>query len=271
MKYYTLYNGHDYIVKRKKCENIFTFDIETTSVVKLDDKIYPAIEYDKFTDDEKERAMSLSCMYIWQFGIDDKVYFGRTWNELKDFLITIESENPYKKIIYIHNLSFEFQFLRNIFKFKNVFARKKRHVIRCELEDYNVELRCSLTLSNIRLAKLSSTYHLSVQKLEGDLDYSVIRNSKTRLTARELKYCENDCLVLYEYIKFEKENNKKIPMTFTGHVREKLKDSLDNSYKNKLRKQINIEPIIYNRMVECFAGRIYARKLVLYRESNKKC
>ena len=174
MKYYTEFKDHNFIIKRKECQNIFTFDIETTSIVKLDDKIYPAIEYDKFTEDEKERAESLSCMYIWQFGIDDKVYFGRTWNELKDFLVTIDSMCPFKKIVYIHNLSFEFQFLRNIFTFKNVFARKKRHVIKCTLEDLNFELRCSLMLSNVSLAKLSDVYKLKTEKLVGDLDYSLI-------------------------------------------------------------------------------------------------
>ena len=44
------------------------------------------------------------------------------------------------------------------------------------------------------------------EKLVGNLDYDLIRNSKTELTEKELKYCENDCLVIYEYIKKELEN-----------------------------------------------------------------
>lgn len=50
-------------------------------------------------------------------------------------------------------------------------------------------------------------------------------------------------------------------MTFTGHVRNDLKSKLDKKYKFKMQKEIDSDPIIYNRLVECFAGRIYTRKL----------
>lgn len=78
-------------------------------------------------------------------------------------------------------------------------------------------------------------------------------------------YCENDCLVLYYYIKFEKETNKKVPITFTGHVRNDLKSKLDKKYKFKMQKEIDSDPVIYNRLVECFAGRLYTRKLGVFR------
>ena len=47
------------------------------------------------------------------------------------------------------------------------------------------------------------------QLQEGNLDYSLIRNSKTILSDKELAYCENDCLVVYEYIKKELEKKEK--------------------------------------------------------------
>lgn len=238
-------------------DTIFTFDIETTSLIKFNDKFYPSTFYDTLSEKEKEQTKSYSFMYIWQMGIDDKVYFGRTWKELRTFLNSINSGYSKKKICYIHNLSFEMQFLRNEFEISKVVARKQRHPMKCEIEEFNFELRCSLVLSNISLAKLSSTYHLKTEKMVGDLDYSLIRNSKTRLNMRELGYCENDCLVLYEYIKLERELNKKVPLTFTGHVRNALKDKIDLTHKIKVRNQTSNNPIVYNRLCQSFAGRLH--------------
>ena len=169
-----------------------------------------------------------------------------------------------KKIIFVHNLSFEFQFLRNIFHFKNVVARKSHKVMKCEIEEFNFEFRCSLYMSNLALEKLPKVYGLDVEKKTGDLDYFKIRHSETEITEEELKYCENDCLVVYKYIlkELEKyETVKNIPLTSTGHVRRELRDKimLDFKYKNKTKKAINTDGHIYNLMLQAFAGRIYSR------------
>ena len=115
----------------------------------------------------------------------------------------IEANCHYKKYVFIHNLSFEFQFLKCHFKFVDVLARKSRKVMRCRFEKYNIELRCSYMMSNCALKYLPNLYKLPVEKLICDLDYTKIRNDKTILTSEELKYCENDCLVVYYYIKEE--------------------------------------------------------------------
>ena len=89
MLYWTSYTTHKEDVRgiRKKFDNnIYTFDIETTSYLSLNGKNYPNMEYLKFSDDEKDASVKCSLMYIWMFGINDTVYYGRTWNELKDFL-----------------------------------------------------------------------------------------------------------------------------------------------------------------------------------------
>lgn len=262
MKHYSEWIPHKskIVGKRKKVDNnIYTFDIETTSYFTLNGVQYNAIEYDSLSDKEKEEAVKRSCMYIWMLGINDSVYYGRTWDELKDFITRISSHIPEKKIIFIHNLAFEFQFLYSVFEMENVFARKSHKVIKCELKNYNIELRCSYFMSNAKLEKLPKIYNLPVKKLVGDLDYSKIRHSKTILTDEELGYCENDCLVLYYYILFELktyERVDKIPITSTGHVRKELKDltRLDYSYKAKVRKSINTDPHIYNLLIATFMG-----------------
>ena len=159
----------------------------------------------------------------------------------------------------MHNLSFEFQFLRNIFNFKNVLARKSHKVMKCQLEEFNFEFRCTYYMSNLKLEKIPSVYKLDVEKLVGNLDYSKIRHNDTKLTEKELKYCENDCLVVYKYLKKEietYETSKNVPLTSTGHVRRELKEYVSKNwdYKANVKRAINIDGHIYNLLLECFAG-----------------
>lgn len=184
---------------------------------------------------------------------------GRTWQEFKKFLDKLERFIPEKKIIFIHNLSFEFQFLKGVFNFTDVLARKSHKVMRCSFEDYNIELRCSYIMSNCALEYLPKLFNLPVEKLVGNLDYTKLRTPATKLTDDELKYCENDCLVIYNYIIEELKTYitvDKIPLTSTGHVRRELKDIVmnDYNYRNKVRRAINTDPHIYNILQDAFAG-----------------
>lgn len=274
MIYWKEYIGHipDLKGKRKVYDNtIYTFDIETSSFLILNGKQIPAIDYLKLSKIEQENCIFMSNMYIWMLGINENVYYGRTWNELYAFLLRIEHwGTDKKKTIFVHNLPYEFEFLRNKFKVKNVFARKSRKVMKFELEEFNFEFRCSYMMSNSSLEKLPSIYGLDVKKLVGNLDYNLLRNSKTNLTEKELEYCENDCLVVYKYIQKELETYetvKGLPLTSTGHVRKELKEKIikDYPYRNKVRRSINTDGHIYNLLIKAFAGRLYSCKLDLCR------
>ena len=272
MEYWNKYLGHKLNLqgKRNKYDNnIYTFDIETTSYLILNGKQIPAIDYLKLSKEEQESCLFQSNMYIWMFGINEKIYYGRTWDELKKFFERIEFfTNECQKYVYVHNLSFEFQFMRNAFKFKNVFARKSRKPIMFKLQDYNFNFRCTLSMSNCALEKLADIYKLPIKKLTGNLDYYKIRNSKTELittelTTQELAYCENDCLVVYEYIKKELEEYKtlkNIPLTSTGHVRKELKELTDKNYKYKwqVKRSINTDGHIFNLLQDAFQRRLHA-------------
>lgn len=191
MIYWDKYKGHkpEILGKRKKFDNtIYTFDIETSSYLILDGKQYNASFYLSLDKKQQEKCLKQSTMYIWQFGINDKIYYGRTYQELKKFLVKINKyTNNIKKYIFIHNESFEFEFLQNIFEFKNVFARKSHKPIKSELVNLNFELRCTLTMTNLALKKLPKVYGLNVDKKVGDLDYSKIRHSETELSEKELR------------------------------------------------------------------------------------
>lgn len=262
MIYWTNYINHtpDIVGIRKKVDNnIYTFDIETTSYLILDGEIINAFDYLKLKLADRDRCLKCSNMYIWQFGINDIVYYGRTWEELKMFLDKLDNNIKERKIVFVHNLSFEFQFLKGVFSFEEVTARKSHKVMTALMKDYNIMFKCSYMMSNVLLSGLPKLFKLPVDKKVGDLDYYKLRHSKTPLTDKELGYCEYDCLVVYHYIKRELETYErvdKIPTTSTGKVRRELKEITikDYKYRRLVNKAINTDPHIYNLLTEAFMG-----------------
>ena len=259
MKYWTDYNGHDPKIKGKIDNTIYSFDIETTSYLDLAGKQIPASDYLQLDEDDREASIPKATMYIWMLSVDETVYYGRTWKEFVQFLDKLEKNCNKRKIIFVHNLSFEFQFFCTQLKIKEVMSRTSRKVMTCTLADYNIQFRCSLYMTNVKLAKLPEIFGLTVEKMVGDLDYSKMRHSLTPLTDKELGYCEHDCLVIYEYIKTELltyDRVDKIPITSTGKVRKELQKLVmkDMKYRRIVRESINTRPSVYNMLIEAFAG-----------------
>ena len=262
MLYWRRYKGHKakIVGSRKKYDsNIYTFDIETSNYLKIGDRIIAGSKYLELTEDEKKEVEYHASMYIWMLGINDDVYYGRTWDELKSFLHIIDSYIPEDKYFFIHNLAFEFQFLKGVFEFKDVSARKSRKVMTARMADYNIIMKCSYMMSNCALAGLPKLFNLPVEKKVGDLDYDLIRNSQTELTDTELGYCEYDCLVVYYYILEEcktYEDVKHIPTTSTGHVRRELYDLVlkDFKYRRIVSKAVNTNPHVFNLLQDAFMG-----------------
>lgn len=203
------------------------FDIETTSFYRRGNVQYSYADTLEITRKAPETKFEkCAIMYVWQLGINGVIVMGRTW---KEFLSVCESicgllglnENR-RLIIYVHNLAYEFQFLRTLFTWTKVFAIDERKPIYAITSKY-IEFRCSYLLTGYSLAKLGE--HLQkykVQKLVGDLDYSKIRHSQTPLTDKEIGYCVNDIKVVMSAITEKIENEggiTNIPLTKTGYVR----------------------------------------------------
>ena len=201
---------------KTKCEYLnieSAFDIETTSTIYNGEKS--------------------AFMYVWMFGIGygNDVFYGRTWEE---FLSLCELLGAYfdlhenkRLITYVHNLGYEFQFMRKFFNWEGVFSIDERKPIKA-LCDMGIEFRCSYILSGYSLASLAKnlTTH-RVKKMEGDLDYELIHHHETELTEKEWCYCENDIVVVNAYINEQIAQYKlitKIPLTNTGRVREYVKN-----------------------------------------------
>ena len=185
------------------------------------------IETSSFRDPyERKHAL----MYSWAICINGTTILGRTWNEFLSLCSDIQDFfelDPDKKIliIYVHNLGYEFQFLRKriIWETGKVFSIKERRPIYA-LSSFGIEFRCSYILSNYSLAYIGSELltKYKVTKKVGLLDYSKVRHPWTPLTPDEIKYQLDDVRVVTSYIQEKIENDGSIvniPLTNTGYVR----------------------------------------------------
>ena len=189
-----------------------SFDIETSSFYQ-----------DDYHSPENKRAI----MYIWMFGIGDLVTYGRTWGEFKSFLTVLSTvlnlSSDCRLPVYVHNLPYEWQFIRKHFQWSEVFFLEDRKPVRARVG--GIEFRCSLKLSGGKsLANVArDLQHYKIEKKVGDLDYNLIRTPITPLTEKELGYCEYDIRCVNAYIaeKIQQDGDvTRIPMTNTGYVRE---------------------------------------------------
>lgn len=172
-----------------------------------------------------------ALVYVWMFGIESEVIYGRT---LDDFKSMCDMLNSYlvganqRLYVYIHNYKYDFQFIKTFFNWDEVFAKSRREILYTRWG--NIEFRDSLALSGgTSLAFIGR--HLkdkTYQKMVGDLDYSLLRTPITPLTDLELGYCENDIRVLVQYIRekiVSDGNITKIPYTNTGYVRNYVRNA----------------------------------------------
>ena len=98
------------------------FDIETSSFYKSGDNYLSYEQYVKLG----VKLEKCSCMYVWQFGINGYCIVGRTWEEFTEMMETISDylqlSEDRRLIVYVHNLAYEFQFIRNRFTWNKVFS-----------------------------------------------------------------------------------------------------------------------------------------------------
>ena len=192
--------------------NLSAFDIETTR--------------DPDTDQ--------SFMYIWMWGFEGiGVLLGRTWEELQEAMARVREQiRDTTLVVLVHNLSFEFQFLRYFHEWRpeEVFAVRPRKVARAYMGD-SFEFRCTYLHTNMSLDLWTSKMQVEHKKLDGvEFDYEKMRYPDTPMTDAELAYCCNDVLGCMEAYRAELDRDgdylSTIPMTSTGYVRRDVKRAM---------------------------------------------
>lgn len=262
--------------KLRKYKNVITaFDIETTRITQF----MPIEKYEKNKETgelivKKEEA---TIMYHWQFAVGTyAVITGRTWDEFLSMCkyITSQLESEETVVIYVWNLSYEFQFLSGIYHFQpeEVFAVKSRKILKCTMFDEKLEFRDAYLQTNMSLAVACNKFNVEHGKLSGELfDYNKLRFPWTPLTEYEVHYCINDVLATVEIIEAELKRDMDtlytIPLTSTGYVRRDAKQAMRSVNKTWLKSLMpNYE--VYKLLREAFRGgdthasRFFAGKLL---------
>ena len=203
-----------------------------------------------------------AVMYIWQWAFGDTVVIGRTWEEFSDLQQRIIKSLPegYWLVVYVHNLSYEFQFLKGIYTFTEgeVFAIASRKVVKCDMFG-RFEFRCSYKLTNMSLGQFTSRMKVEHVKLSGDeYDYSKVRYWFTELDPEEMQYCINDVAGLVEAVNAlmlrDGDNLSTIPLTSTGYVRRDAKRAMKAGTHHSAMQDMMPDLEVYTALREAFRG-----------------
>lgn len=209
--------------KVRYVEHMAAFDIETSS----------------YTDEGEKRAV----VYSYALAIDDTIRYARSADDFFPMLEKIADEMELslnrRLVVYVHNLAYEWQFIKHYMQWDSAFAiASERRIVRA-VSTLGFEFRCSYVLTNKPLAAVGKD--VGVRKMVGDIDHTLIRNSITPLSDEEMGYIDNDVRILIEFERqalaqeggtIEQALNS-IPITKTGYVRRRMREVAlaDPSYK----------------------------------------
>ena len=220
--------------KKKYYKDFITFDIETTNIKRLQQ----------------------SVMFLWAVHISGHTVFGRTWKDFRKFCHYMNKHASAKVVCFVHNLSFEFQYLRSVLDFgeDNVFLLDQRKVLKatCNM----IEFRCSYLLTNMNLSLFLKTMNVKNQKLK--YNYNKYRYPWSKLTLLDYRYNGNDVIGLYQalkrYLEINGDDVITTPMTSTGYVRRDIKRVLKEEYNQEHLRRIQPDLNLMKWLREAFRG-----------------
>lgn len=226
-------------------EHLAAFDIETSS----------------YMDEGEKRAV----VYSYALAIDDTIYHTRSADEFFPLLEKIAAEMELsldrRLVIYVHNLAYEWQFIKHYMTWESAFAiSSDRRIVRA-VSKLGIEFRCSYVLTNKPLAAVGKD--VGVQKMVGDIDHTLIRNSITPLSDEEMGYIDNDVRILIEFERqaLAQEGGsieqalRSIPITKTGYVRRRMrKAALADPEYEQLISELTLTEETYTLARHSFQG-----------------
>lgn len=219
-------------------DDIFNLDYEEERVFESNPKKWVRylniiVSWDTETTSFIHNGEKVGYCYVWAMKIGNNIVTGRYLTEFAELCHKISVAydlGPARRLIFwVHNLGFDFQFVRKYLTFSRVFAMDRYKPIKA-LTDCGIEFRDSYILTNSSLAQVAKSLSTANElcKLKGDLDYDLMRHSETTITAKEWEYIYNDVRIVWQLIKERMADEDgimtKIPMTSTGYVRRHVKN-----------------------------------------------
>lgn len=231
--------------------------------------------FDIETSSYKKGINKYATMYLWSLCINGSTIVGRDWVEFTEIIEIIAKAfhtSDTAIIIYVHNLGYEFQFMKKWFDWDEVFAVKERKPIHATMTN-GIEFKCSYILSNYALEYIGDNllHKYPVVKDVGALDYSKLRHSKSHILPNEIWYNVHDVQIVTSFIQEKLENEGDIytlPLTNTGYVRqfcrefcftqmqkdEKLIKKIKAQYKERMKSLKICSVCEYDQLKAAFGG-----------------
>lgn len=229
--------------------------------MRFNGSLFGVLDIETSTLEENNEPLSVWLAYgvFNLYRVDNKTkvksFRFREWQELTtafDFMRTKLGDR--KTIIYVHNLSYDIDYLfKNVARPKTILSNSSHGIISAVLEDYDfLEFRCSYKLSGMSLAKIGKS--LGYPKLHSDYRFIL---PEDEVTAAEWDYCDRDCDVVAKYVvsvilpEFKRLQN--IPLTKTGRVRKTFARHYAETEAKPLWDTLPPEDC-YEAMLNAFAG-----------------
>lgn len=225
----------------------WTFDIETTTLIT--------------GIDEKGQPIRNAIVWSGQF------FDGTDYIQTRSLFDTIKRlklieddnrDNPYKIVVFVHNLSYEFQFIKDFFKFEKILCTSTRKIIAAETDQ--IVFRCSYFLSNQNLDNFLKNENVPEIFRKTNMDYLVERFPWTPLTVEEQVYCANDVKGLHIALEHRisqchNEDINNLPLTSTGYVRKACRKACAGNKNNRYRfKRERLDKETFEMCHEAFRG-----------------
>lgn len=205
-------------------------------------------------------------------------------NHVSDLLDTIDricdtlhGDKEHTVRFYIHNLSYDYMFIRNhlIEKFgepDRKLAVKTHRYVFLQWQSFGLEIRDSAILTQRTLERLCKDMG-TLEKATGTWDYKKKRTPDSGRSAKEIAYVCTDticlCKALRLYITQRNCTVANVPLTNTGFIRNQARSRSRKDkkwHKKFISMQLSLEQ--YNLLTECYHGgythanRYYVNRLI---------
>ena len=242
-------------------EHLAAFDIETSSY--------------------EDVGVKKAIVYSYALAIDDTIHHARSADEffslLEKIAVDMDLSLDRRLIVYVHNEAYEWQFIKHYMTWDSAFAiASERRIVRA-VSTLGFEFRCSYVLTNKPLAAVGKD--VGVQKMVGDIDHTLIRNSITPLSDEEMGYIDNDVKILIEFERqaLAQEGGTieqalhSIPITKTGYVRRRMrKAALADPEYEQLISELTLNEEVYSLARHSFqGGYTHANSMVMGQEMGE--